>query len=473
MGEHRSVDILIVTALAEELEVILDYLPEERVLHSDSCDLTYYIGSIQRSDSKTVHYAVTCLGQMGNPDAAVGATNAIRDLRPANMCMFGLAAGIRRRVNIGDVIVATNVFYYEQAKVRPGTVETRPHWYATDRLLQNKMSYFASVYSSDFEVKFGPIAVGEKVVAQSAAVKELMKAAPKLVGIEMESYGVAVAAETAVYRPRFIAIRGVCDHANAKKNDKFRSLALENAAGFLSSFLKDDSLRIEELANAPSRNTETLIAIQHLSLNQRSSLEQGTHELMVDFQHFEVKELFIDQTDLYRNGCLTQPASALQRQVDVVDRLNDLVALYPRAETGYFGLAHIPLVFYIGYEINRRFVQVFSTDRSTGKWMSLRSNGNGPELKLLEAPVQAGHDERDVILKVSISYAVRPEYVHEILSDQLPIYHLSVSEPRPDIVTSVVQLERYTRLFQTLLTEIGRQFPSVERIHLFWQHHLL
>ncbi|MCB9443504.1 MAG: hypothetical protein H6669_04640, partial [Ardenticatenaceae bacterium] len=97
--ENKTVDILIITALSEELNVLRRYLPLNEKVQSLSCQLTYDTGPLQ-TEKEGVFYlcAATCLFDMGNAGSGVGAANAIRDLNPSYVFMFGIAAGIEGEV---------------------------------------------------------------------------------------------------------------------------------------------------------------------------------------------------------------------------------------------------------------------------------------------------------------------------------------------------------------------------------------
>lgn len=467
--DNLSIDILIITALSEELDVLRQYLSLNKKMQSPNCQLTYDIGPLKTEKEGVFYFcAATCLFDMGNAGSGIGAVNAIRDLNPSYVIMFGIAAGIEGEVELGDVILPTHVFYYELAKLKPNDVEVRPQAYQTDILLRNKLSDFASTYSGDHKVKFGPFAVGEKVVAEKVAVEKLKKAEPKLIGIEMEAYGVARAAADMVYRPRFIAIRGVSDYADEDKNDGFRKLALTNAAKFMESFLRTGVLPRTKPKLTAAEINDTLIAIHHLSLNKRASVKSTLHKDFLDYLGFEFKEIFIDQTDLYANGVLVNPGAALQRQIGFIKQLNNFVDDYPSSRIGYFGLAHIPLLFQAGYQVNRRKVEVFATNRLTGDWIPLKKTGRGPALRLTEearekSPLEAG----DVVIRVSVSYPVREEQIRGIVDHALVSFHLSLDKPLPDIVKSEEQLDRYARKFYELLVDIHTRFPNRRKIHLF------
>ena len=322
---NMTVDILIITALPEELETVRRFLPQGERVDSKHCELTYYQGSLDTEQGSAYSYGLTCLFQMGNTDAGVGASHSIRDLNPSYVFMFGVAAGIKEHVELADVIVPTRIFYYEQAKLHPGRVEIRPQSYQADVLLCSKLKDFASTYEAECHVRFGPFAVGEKVIADGRTVAELKKHEPKLLGIEMESYGVARAAAGACHRPRFIAVRGTSDFADVHKDDRLRGQALQNAASFLIEFLRTGVLPKDKVHLAELDTPQTLIAIQHLSLNQRTSVNQSIATTIREYQGFEVQELLIDQTDLYEDGRLANPQKALQRQLDLVSRLRHFV----------------------------------------------------------------------------------------------------------------------------------------------------
>ena len=463
-----STDILIITALLEELEVLRPLLPLDKKVQSKTCQLTYDTGPLQ-TEKEGVFYscAATCLYDMGNTGSGVGATCAIQDLSPSYVIMFGLAAGIESEVELGDVIVPTHISYYELAKLKPEEVEVRPSSYQSDLLLRGRLADFASSYSSSHKVKFGPFAAGEKVVADTKAVEKLKQAEPKLIGIEMESYGVARAAAGRLYQPRFIAIRGVSDYADENKNDGSRELALKNAANFLVSFLETGVLPKDKPKPTDLEVNDTFVAIHHLSLNKRASIKATSQHDLLEYLGIDFKEISIDQTDLYDNGVLVNPREALKRQNDLIKQLTNFIDIYPSCRIGYFGLAHIPLMFHAGYQVDRQSVRIFVTDRQTSEWIPLKKTGRGPTLRLEESSDKFSLDSGDVIVRVSMSYAVKPDQIEGIVNNPLAAFHLSFDKPRTDIVMSETQLNRYARQFHELLVDINARFPNRRQIHLF------
>ena len=116
-------------------------------------------------------------------------------------------------------------------KIRPESLQVDP------LLLQRMRDYeLQSDDKRNYPVHFGEYAVGEDVVASDEARDAILDIFPKVIGVEMESYGVGLAAtykDMGGKSTPFIAIRGVCDFADPNKNDEYRLTALNNAAKFL------------------------------------------------------------------------------------------------------------------------------------------------------------------------------------------------------------------------------------------------
>lgn len=69
------------------------------------------------------------------------------------------------------------------------------------------------------------------MLQDSAIVADILSQHRKTIGIEMESYGVFVAASEAVSpQPRVFSIKSVCDFADEEKNDNHQGYAAYTSA---------------------------------------------------------------------------------------------------------------------------------------------------------------------------------------------------------------------------------------------------
>ena len=467
--DSSNIDILIVTALAEELAVLRTVLPPGKERSSSAETLHYYLAYLPAgAPGQSYTVAVTCLFSMGNPDAGILATEAIHDLNPSYIIMFGLAAGIKDKIALADVIVSTQIFYYEQAKLLPGQVEIRPLAFRADARLKMRMEDYATKTPRAYAVRFGPFAIGEKVVSNSETIQELKRYEPKLLGIEMESFGVAVAAHYALHRPRFIAVRGVSDFADEHKNDNVRLNALQNAADFLVGFLRTGALPVDRYRNGVEPD-KTLIALHHLSLERRTTIAAAVETNLAEYQEYNLHELMIDQTDYFQNGSMVNPIAAFHRQQQFLSELDRLIQQIPGGELGYFGLAHIPFMMHLGYHVNRREVRVFATNRQTGEWIGLaHEHTEWPPLQVEGIPMSPVMTEGDVVLRISVSAFVYAESVQALIENPVVSAHLYLEKPDLDLVQTETQLNNYARIFRQTLSDITRFVPHTKRVHVFF-----
>jgi len=464
----HPIDFLIISALEEELQSLIDQFPTNNKYPSHLSALEYYLAEIRNESLEAqIRIAYTCLFAMGNPQAAALAGQAIEELKPKSVIMFGLAGGVKARVNLADVVVPTQIFYYEPAKIGQDGSENRPDFISTDSFLTKRLQSFAADLQMPYKVVFGSLGIGEKVIANADAVAELTVMSPKLVGVEMESYGVILACINSPQRPRFIAIRGICDHADQDKGDHYRRQALHNAASFLNQFLKFGNVDFQD-ANKQSQSHK-LIAIHHLSLDRRGAVQSSLGESLAGIGPQEIFEVTIDQTDLFTDGCLPDPVEALNRQNDVLARIDNLVSEHPGVRLGYFGLAHIPLMFHLGYMVNRRVVSVFKTNRQTGYWEVLeRGKKRWPQIHVHGLPKSPDLTAKEIVLRVNISYSIAHELIRQVMPEHLSMLTLEVKHPMTDVIVSEEQLDRYSEVFQKLLVEINRFFPAISHVHVFF-----
>lgn len=484
--DGMSVDFLVITALPVERDALLRILASPAKLQPNGCP-TYYLSTIPaygRDGSYRV--AVTMLNQMGNVEAARHAAQAITDLTPAYVFMVGIAGGVSGRVRLGDAVVATEILYYEVAKQYPEGPQRRPRVYHVDPLLLDRTkNYSESTWQALVSVKrpdgkatetpkvtFGPIAAGEKVVADLAFVSDLIKNIPKLIGIEMESYGVATAAAHSAERPRFLAIRGISDFADSSKSDEWQEYAAGCAAAFTVGFLrsgpvKPSTTQAASLAGDVDK-PRTVIAIRHQSMEPIPA-NAILRSIASEFGDVDIKELVIDQTGLYINGRLVDPLEAVRRQENLAQGVSQLQLSHPGAELAYCAIAHVPLLFHAGYQLsNKSNIQLFEHDRQTAHWHRMQGMDRGPKLALEEVLPAANSAPGEVILRVSVSYEVTLEDIQGLVPSAVASIHLRVPEPQIDLVTSEHQTRKYSVRFRRILDQIHSRFTGVNGIHIFY-----
>jgi nucleoside phosphorylase len=482
----ESVDFLIVTALPVERDAVLRLLESEPLQQEGSP--TYYLATIQAAaHDGTYTVAVTMLPEMGNIEAAQRTGQAIYDLAPAYVLMVGIAGGVQGRVNLGDVIVSTQIVYYEPAKMTPTGNALRPSSVLTDRLLLDRAQNYQEPSWRDLisvprpsrrgrktaraeqsEVSFGAIAVGEKVIADQLAMDQLASIHAKFIGVEMESYGVALAAASSAHRPRCLTIRGVCDFADASKNDTWHRYAAESAAAFTVGFLRCGPVAPRSMHQAQSPAKRFLIVIRHQSMERFPNLAIAS-VLPSEYHTDYAVEIDLDQSDVYEDGRLTDPLEAARRQANLEERVNALLATHPDADIAYYAIAHIPLLFLAGYSLSsKRAILLFDFNRHARVWNQLHLGEDIPTLEMMGLPSRTRRTTGDVVVRVSISYLVTEDDIAGIVFRPIASLHMKLAQPRLDVVTNEQQVRVYGQHFRELLDTIHERLPNTTCIHLFY-----
>jgi nucleoside phosphorylase len=87
------------------------------------------------------------------------------------------------------------------------------------------------------EVHIGPIASGASVVQDENIAAHIKKHSRKLIGLDMETYGVFFAAENSFLpRPIVMSIKSACDFADKEKADNHQAYAAFTSAQYLFRF---------------------------------------------------------------------------------------------------------------------------------------------------------------------------------------------------------------------------------------------
>lgn len=237
-------DIAVICALKEELDYVREDLQDVRSCKINDEDITFYTGVLMKEGRK-IRVVATKSTEKGMSAAAALTTKMIHDFAPKYMVMTGIAAGIKSKVNPGDVVVAKYAWDYGAGKeVLEGDQEV--HNNSIDQIsIGTEMETWATNLSEDsgllaeiesgFRAKkpgtvlrlhVGPVATGAAVIANENKVRKIQNQIRDVVAIEMEVYGVYYAAKWAINpKPRFVAVKSVCDFADSEKTDDYHAFA--------------------------------------------------------------------------------------------------------------------------------------------------------------------------------------------------------------------------------------------------------
>lgn len=215
---------------------------------------------VTTTDGEHLRVVGTTSTSMGLTAAAIATTQLIMSYRPRLVLMIGIAAGTRSSdKQFGDVLVADPSVDYNSGKVafQDGIREFLPDPYpiginARLRSVLKKYGTRQDVFttirsqwngklpSSANRLHVGPLGAADQVIDDASRVLEIQKSWRKLIGVEMEAYGVYRAChESPEPKPKFASFKAVCDFA-AEKSDSWQAYAAYFAASFAYSFVTSE-----------------------------------------------------------------------------------------------------------------------------------------------------------------------------------------------------------------------------------------
>jgi nucleoside phosphorylase len=250
--------LCVVTALQHpELDAVLalDWNWQSKFLPNDSTE--YHQGQIKKGgEALDVHAA--CAPRVGMTAAAIIAMKMVHAYRPQYLAMAGITAGVRGRCELGDVIAVDPGWDWGSGKHtlegRKASFQPAPHQIQMDVFVRDKLatmskqagildeirsSWRGTKPTTALQLHIGPVASGAAVLQDPALTKSIVQQHRKLLGIEMETYGILAAAEESPRpQPVAFAIKSVCDFADLEKDDRIQSYAAYTSAEVLRRFVE-------------------------------------------------------------------------------------------------------------------------------------------------------------------------------------------------------------------------------------------
>ncbi|HMQ04246.1 MAG TPA: DUF1176 domain-containing protein [Pyrinomonadaceae bacterium] len=232
-------EVLIITALPEEMEAVLNLMPNGR---RDWTELRieegYSYFEVEFKDGKNPFLCkVTSQAQQG-PIYASSQTTLMLQSNPDLLFMTGICAGNRNKgVGLGDVVMSDMAFHYETGKQTETGFLPDIDCANVDPVLVHRLNDYCLAMEKRVEVNgeryallVGAYATGSSVVSRSRIFDDLQVRDRNVLALDMEAYSVLKAVEISNKRIPTVVVKGVCDFADTGKNDDAHGIAAEAAA---------------------------------------------------------------------------------------------------------------------------------------------------------------------------------------------------------------------------------------------------
>jgi len=281
--ETRKVDIVVLTVISQELAAVKSALgiqDSNRSRTEDSRTIYLHGNVFSEQTQRNYHLALGCIGSVGNYDSSQATTEAIKTYDPKLLVLVGIAAGIKGKAKLGEVVFSERVVGYESAALRQledstQAVQPRPDMFSVPNGIQQDVTFYLATHKErnnnnqqrltsrfldlggefptvseedqsylqqkyiigGIEIDVCAIASGEKLLKDPSVLVDIRDQQHGRIKVgEMEAIGFAKACQK--MRRDWLVIRGVSDFGDAYKSDVFHPLASETAATVLADFLQ-------------------------------------------------------------------------------------------------------------------------------------------------------------------------------------------------------------------------------------------
>lgn len=256
-----------IEALREVLEVAgtVEMLPPDH-------GTIYLEAHLQNEFYNRLRVIVACIGSAGNNRSSAAASALIGAHHPSLIVLSGIAAGLRGKTKIGEVVSSERVVAYEGAAIvgrraAPALVEPRPDMASLDKVISQSLVYYkldASRVMKFFHDSGGSVpqisdlrntkpeeiclspshrsqtfASGEKLLRDGKVLARLRRRMHGRIEVgEMEAAGVATACAEVSPSIPWLIFRGISDFGDRRKSDNFHDYAARMAAAVAVDFLQ-------------------------------------------------------------------------------------------------------------------------------------------------------------------------------------------------------------------------------------------
>ena len=260
----ESYDVALLTALPHIEQEAVFNLPlewREKIVFDDTNK--YYVAEFETSEGKVKNIITTCCPRMGIASSAAVAMKILLKFNPKVFLMTGIAAGVKGKCNIGDILVADPCWDWGSGKITvlDGKAKflSAPHQISISTRLRVRLkemavagTYLKEIYQgwdtqhgkrpeAKPSVHVGPLASGAVVIEDPDTLKLVVSQNRETVGVEMEAYGLLAATlySNGKNKTEALIVKSVCDFADIEKNDEWQAYAAYTSTEFVYRLLVD------------------------------------------------------------------------------------------------------------------------------------------------------------------------------------------------------------------------------------------
>jgi adenosylhomocysteine nucleosidase len=241
---RERADVGILTVLTEELDAVVERLERHRGYRSVQLPggVQVHEAEVRGGDGRAVRVAAMQTTDRGPRSATLAFERLRQAYRPSVVLLVGVAGGVGADLEIGDVVIADDVVYYDARREAADGPHRRGQAQAMTATLRNRLNAFFRGHRTvpadpDPEIRVwrGPIGSGDAVVTDSGSdITAWLRAFnEKVLAVETEAGGVGQAFYEHLDHDDlhgWLTVRGISDLADRHKRHDRHAYAARRAA---------------------------------------------------------------------------------------------------------------------------------------------------------------------------------------------------------------------------------------------------
>ncbi len=198
--------IAVIVAMQKEMESLTTLLTNHT--SEQKAGFTYVVGSMG-TNRLVLHQS-----GMGKVNAAIGASELIRNYHPDYLVSSGCAGGLSAELHVMDVIASTSTVYHDVyvGEAGEGLEITRP--YPSSDYMVDKARLLSQQVAET--IHLGQICTGDQFVTELDKLLDIKRRYPEALAVDMESCAIAHTCHT--YGVPFISFRIISDTIGAEQH---------------------------------------------------------------------------------------------------------------------------------------------------------------------------------------------------------------------------------------------------------------
>lgn len=182
----------------------------------------------------------------------------------------------------------------------------------------------------------------------------------------------------------------------------------------------------------------------------------------------DISYVILDQRPRSSESKLTWIKNSIVKQKEAIEDYFYVAERWDQPKSQYEGLAHIPFVFLLGYQISDKRNFIFSEwDEHKLKWDELPDSADYSNLHLVRDLITDRYDATDVNIFISLTAEIKRSQLKGSTAEHNDIYHLKLEKCDRHAIKCFAQLSKYKKQFRSLLDKLYELYPNLIRVNVF------